>query len=64
MSSLFCTQEEADTRLLFDASRSIHPGFNRVMIHATDTDVVVIAAASVFQNCDIWVAFGHGNKLH
>ena len=35
------------------------------MIHATDTDVVVIAmaVANVFQNCEIWVAFGHGDKL-
>ena len=65
MSSLMSTQEEADTRLLFHAAHSINHGFNKVMIHATDTDVVVIAVAisSIFQNCEIWVAFGHGNKL-
>ena len=35
------------------------------MIHATDTDVVVLAIAvsSVLKNCEIWVAFGHGCKL-
>ena len=35
------------------------------MIYATDTDVVVIgiAVSSVFPNCKIWVAFGHGKKL-
>ena len=35
------------------------------MIHATDTDVVVLAIAvsSVLKNSDIWVAFGHGSKL-
>ena len=65
MSGLFCTQEEADTRLLFHASHSFHHGYNKVMVHATDTDVVVIAVAvsRIFQNCEVWVAFGHGNKL-
>jgi len=35
------------------------------MIHATDTDVVVLAIAvsSVLKDCEIWVAFGHGSKL-
>ena len=34
------------------------------MIHATDTDVVVLAVSSVLKDCEIWVAFGHGSKLH
>ena len=36
-----------------------------MMIHATDTDVVVltIAVSSVLQDCEIWVAFGHGSRL-
>ena len=36
-----------------------------LMIHATDTDVVVLAIAvsSVLKDCEIWVAFGHGSKL-
>ena len=35
------------------------------MIHATDTDVVVLAivVSSVLQDCEIWVAFDHGSKL-
>ena len=35
------------------------------MVHATDTYVVVIAVAvsSILQNCEVWIAFGHGNKL-
>ena len=34
-------------------------------IHATYTDVVVLAIAvsSVLQDCEIWVAFDHGYKL-
>ena len=36
-----------------------------MMAHATDTGVVVIAVAvsSISQNCEVWIAFGHGNKL-
>ena len=32
-----------------------------IMVHATDTDVVVIAVSvsSIFQNCEVWMAFGH-----
>ena len=35
------------------------------MIHATDSVVVVLAIAvsSVLQDCEIWLAFGHGSKL-
>ena len=53
-----CSHEEADTRLLFH-------GYRKLMVYATDTDVVVIAiaVASVLENCEIWVAFGHGSKV-
>ena len=65
LSDLSYTHEEADTRLLFHASHSFHKGFTKLMIHATDTDVVVLAIAvsSVLKDSDIWVAFGHGSKL-
>ena len=65
ISDLSCTHEEADTRLQFHASHSFHHGFTKLMIHATDTDVVVLAIAvsSVLQDCEIWVAFDHGSKL-
>ena len=35
------------------------------MVHATDTDVVVIAVSesSIFQSFEVCRAFGHGNKL-
>ena len=45
LSDLSCTHEEADTWLLFHASHSFHQGFTKLMIHATDTDVVVLAIA-------------------
>jgi len=54
LSDLYCTHEEADTRLLFDAARAFHRGFSKVMIPATNTDVVVltIAVSIVFQDCE------------
>ena len=35
------------------------------MVHATATGVVVIAVAvsSILQKCEVWIEFGHGNKL-
>ena len=37
----------------------------KVMVHATDTGVLVFAVAvsSILQNCGVWTAFRHGNKL-
>ena len=36
-----------------------------MMAHATDTGMVVIAVAvsSISQNCEVWITFGHGNRL-
>ena len=35
------------------------------MMHATDADVVVlgIAASKNLQNCELWVAVGHGSRI-
>ena len=65
MSGLACSQEEADTRLLFHAFHAYNQGHRKLMVCATDTDVVVIAiaVASVLDNCEIWVAFGYGSKV-
>ena len=65
LSGLHCTQEEADTRLLLHASHFLIRGFSKMVIYATDTDVVIIAIAvsSLFENCKIWVSFGHGPTL-
>ena len=65
LSDLSCTHEEADSRLLFHASHAFRHGFCKVMIHATDTDVVVLAVAvsSALEDGEIWVAFGHGSTL-
>ena len=65
VSELHCSQEEADTRLLFHAKHVYNKGLKKILIRATDTDVVVIAVAvaSALPECEIWVGFGHGNKL-
>ena len=36
-----------------------------VIVHATDTGVLVVAVAvsSILQNCEVWIAFRDGNKL-
>ena len=62
MSGLVCSHEEADTRLLFHAFHAYKQGHRKLMVCATDTDVVVIAiaVASVLENCEIWVAFDYG----
>ena len=63
ISELLYRHEEADTKLLFHASHCIRRGY-KVMVHVTDTDVVVIAitVSSVLRDCEIWIAFGHGAK--
>ena len=65
LSDLSCTHEEADTRLLSHASHSFHHAFTKLIIHARDNVVVVLAIAVsiVSQHCETWVAFGHGSKL-
>ena len=64
-SPLAFTQKEDDTRLLFHAHHAYHSGFKKLIIHATDTDVMVIAivVSSVVHGCEIWMtAFGHKTK--
>ena len=40
-------------------------GMKKIMVHATDTDVLVlaIATASVLEGCEIWLAFGHNKNF-
>ena len=62
LQNLHCTQEESDTQLLYHASHAMQNGLSKIMIHASDTDVIVlsIATSSAFQQCELWVAFSHG----
>ena len=45
LSMLFCSHEEADTRLMFHASHAFRCGFSEMMIRATDIDVIVLGIA-------------------
>ena len=60
-SPLASIQEEADTGLLFHASHAYHSGFKKLIIHATDSDVMIIAfvVSNVLHGCEIWI-----NKQH
>ena len=60
-----CTQEEADYRMMLHMTDAYHHGQRKIMIHATDTDVLVlaIATASSLNDCEIWLAFGHGKNF-
>ena len=60
-----CTQDEADGRMLLHASHAYQQGQKRVLIQATDTDVVVLAirTANILKDCELWVAFGHGKHF-
>ena len=60
-----CTHEEADSRMVLHAWHSYQQGYRSIIIHATDTDVVVItiAMASRMNNCNLWLAFGHGQNF-
>lgn len=55
-----CTHEEADTRMLLHVQDAVQQGYEKVVIHTVDTDVLVLAVA-VFQQ--LWVAFGTGTQL-
>ena len=60
-----CTHDEADGRMLLHAYHAYQHGHRRILIQATDTDVVVLAirTASVLEGCELWVAFGHGKTF-
>ena len=59
------TQEEADSRLLLHAFNANRSGYKKLMIKTVDTDVVVlsIAATTLLDADEMWVAFGTGQHL-
>ena len=56
-----CLQEEADGRMVLHAAHAYKHGLKKIVIQATDTDVVVLVVrtAAILQDFEIWVAFGH-----
>jgi hypothetical protein len=58
-----CTHEEADTRMLLHAADAAKQGSKKILLRTVDTDVVVIAIASMQQLVDVdelWIAIGVG----
>ena len=58
-------QEEADYRMVLHASHASQQGYDRVLLQASDTDDVVIAAAMAreIHTHELWVSFGKGQSL-
>ena len=57
-----CTHEAADTRVFLHVAAATLAGHHRVIVHSSDSDVVVLATASFValgQRIDeLWIAFG------
>ena len=60
-----CTHEEADYRMMLHMVHAYQQGHRKIMIHATDTDVLILAitASSDLPGCEVWLALGHGTKF-
>ena len=57
-----CSHEEADYRMMLHCFYAYKLGMKKIMIHATETDVLVLAIVTALKmdDCEIWLAFGHG----
>jgi hypothetical protein len=60
-----CNHEEADSRMILHAVDAYKQGYKRVMLHATDTNVLVLTICTIsqFENCELWLAFGHAKHF-
>jgi len=60
-----CTHEEADTRLLLHAHHATQQGLKNILIRTVDTDVIVIAIASMhrLEVNTLWIGFGIGKHF-
>ena len=57
--------EEFDTRVMLHAVNAVSNGYERILIVANDTDIIVLGI-SFFSDIGadkLWVSFGIGNKL-
>lgn len=61
-----CTHEEADSRIMLHVGHGYQFGMNNIIIHVSDTDVVVLdfAMASDLPDLKLWLAFGNGNYIY
>ena len=62
---LTCNHEEFDTRVMLPAANAVSHGYERLLIIANDTDIIV-PGISLFSDIGahkLWVSLGIGNKL-
>ena len=68
-STLECSREEADTRIVVHIVHALQQRMRKIEIRTVDTDIIIIVAGVYFklilayQLLDIWVAFGKGKKF-
>eukprot|EP00058_Branchiostoma_floridae_P011619 XP_002597107.1 hypothetical protein BRAFLDRAFT_76362 [Branchiostoma floridae] len=60
-----CNHEEADSRIMVHVADAANEGFRRILVRSVDTDVVVLAVATVQQlaSIELWIAFGTGKDF-
>ena len=57
-----CSHEEADTRTMVHIADAVQDGHQSVMIRSTDTDMVVLAVATLEDLKELWVSYGTGKN--
>ena len=60
-----CSHKEADSRILLHVSDTVNQGHKQIMIHTSDTDILVLAVSSVNELFleSLWLAFGNGRNF-
>ena len=60
-----CSHEEADTRLLLHVADAVKKCYRKLLVRTGDTDVVVVAIATLnrTKHDELWVAFGTGGHF-
>ena len=60
-----CNHEEADSRIMVHVADTIMLGFQRILVWTVDTDVVVLAVATLPQlgRAKLWIEFGTGKNF-
>ncbi|KAH3846381.1 hypothetical protein DPMN_088682 [Dreissena polymorpha] len=60
-----CNHKEAYPCMILHAVDAYKQGYKRVILHATDTNVLVLTICTIsqFENCELWLAFGHTTNI-
>ena len=61
----FLSHEEADTRLFLHMADAVKKGYRTLLVRTVDTDVVVVAIATLNRTMpdELWVSFGTGGHF-